>query len=91
MPTSSASSRRAHSSGRLALDVELSRGQLEQVRSPTGLARLAHQVDVLVVVRDDRHRPRMGDDLALGLGAVLVAEGVDPDRRDRALVDDLRG
>src|SRR6476646_2043964 len=40
----------------LAVDVEPARGQLEQPRLADRLARLAHEPDLLLVVRDDRDR-----------------------------------
>ncbi len=75
---------------RLALDVELARRQLEQTRLSDRLARLADEPDDLVVVGGDRHRARVRRDLAIGLLAIVVAEAVDPDVDDRALVNRLR-
>src|SRR5215210_1448281 len=56
----------------LSLLVELSRRQLQQRRVVHRLTRLADQEQRLAVVRDHSHRPRMLDDLPLGLLAVLV-------------------
>src|SRR5690606_10988118 len=73
------------------VDVELSGRHLEEPLLAHGLARLAHQPDVLVVVGDHAHRARVGDDLALGLRPVRVAEAVDAHVRDPALVLELAG
>src|SRR4051812_9497121 len=75
----------------LALLVELAGGQLEQVGDADRLARLADQVQVLVVVGDDGDRAHVADDLALGLAAVVVAEAVAADGDDLALVDRVAG
>ena len=71
----------------LALDVELAGRQLEQGRLADRLARLAHQVDVALVVGDDRNGAGMDDDLALRGLAVGVAKLLDLDVDDPALVD----
>jgi len=76
---------------RLVLDVELSRRQLEQVGHADRLARLAHEEEPLAVVRDDGDRALVADDLAPDLLAVLVAEGLEGDGGQLALVDGLRG
>src|SRR3954447_23495410 len=71
---------------RLALDVELARRQLEQVGRADRLARLAHEVDALAVVRHDPDRALVAHDLARDLLPVLVSEGLRAHREDLALV-----
>ena len=73
----------------LPLDVELARGDLEQVGHADRLARLADEVDPLAVVRDHADRALVADDLARDLLPVLVAEGVLDDGEDLALVPRL--
>ena len=73
----------------LALHVELAGRQLEHLLLVDGLARLADEVHPLAVVGDHRDRARVADVLALGLLAVVVAEGVAVDRHDLAAVDDV--
>ena len=75
---------------RLALLVELAGGELEQVGVAGGLTRLADEPDVLVVVRDHRHRAGVRDPLARDLLAVVVAEAALADVEDRALEDRVR-
>ncbi len=72
---------------RLALDVELARGQLEQVRDAADLARLADEPDVLVVDRDDADGARVVHVVALDLRAVLVTEALDTHLDDVASPD----
>ena len=74
---------------RLALLVELAGRQLEQVGLADRLARLADEPEVLAVEHHDAHRAGMGDELALDLLAVLVAEAAALDREELALVDRL--
>jgi hypothetical protein len=74
---------------RLALDVEPAGRDLEEVGVADGLARLAHEEDVLVVVGHDPGRALVAHDLALDLLAVCVAEALDAQRDDAALVDGL--
>ena len=91
MPISSPSSRCAHSSGDSPSTSSLPAGQLEQGGLPDRLARLAHEVDA--TRRRGRRSPTAPgwlDDLALGGLAVVVAELVDPDVDDPALVHGLR-
>ena len=59
----------------LALVVELAGRDLEQVRDADGLAGLADEPELVVVVEDDdADGARVADELALDLLAVLVAE-----------------
>src|SRR5581483_6596933 len=76
---------------RLALHVELPGRELEQRVGAHRLPRLAHEVEPLSVVGDDRDRARMPDDLPGRERAVRVAELVDAHARDPPLVDDPRG
>src|ERR671915_533513 len=69
--------------------VELAGGQLEQCGLVDRLARLADEEQALAVEGHHGHRARVGHDLAIGLLAVVVAEAVDPDRRDPSLPDGL--
>ena len=88
-PTSSVELALRAVEARLALDVELSRRHLEQLRVVHRLARLADEPDDAVAVRDDPDRAGMRDDLALRLLAVGVAEGVGAHVDDLALVHRL--
>src|SRR5919109_1135501 len=63
----------------LPLLVELAGRKLEERLLLNGLARLPDQIEALAIVGHHRHRPGVGDDLAFGLLAVVVAEAVDPD------------
>jgi hypothetical protein len=74
--------------GALPLLVELAGGDLERPLAD-GLARLAHEPHVLVVVGDDPHGAHVADDLALDLLAVGVAEALDAHLADDAVVGDL--
>src|SRR5919109_1339125 len=65
--------------------VELAGRKLEERLLLNGLARLPDQIEALAIVGHHRHRPGVGDDLAFGLLAVVVAEAVDPDGGDPAL------
>ena len=76
LPISSASSRLAASSGSSPSLVELAGGDLEQVGDADRLARLAHEPQLVAVEHDDADRAGVGDELALDLLAVLVAERV---------------
>ena len=82
---SSLSSRCAVSSGLSPSSSSFPAGSSRSAASPHRLARLAHQDDVLAVVREHRHRAGVLDDLAFGLLAVVVAEAVDADLRDPTL------
>src|SRR5215218_7525316 len=72
---------------RLALLVEAAGGDLEEVGIVDGLARLADEVEVRVVVGNDAGGALVADDLALDLVAVGVAEAIEDERHDLALVD----
>ena len=74
---------------RFAGDVEPSGRDLEQVGNADGLAGLADEPDVQVVVGDDPDRAGVRDDLALDDRAVLVPEAVDADGPDHPFVPDL--
>ncbi len=74
---------------RLTGNVELAGGDLEHVGVRDRLARLAHEPDVQVVMRDDSHSPGVMDDLALDLLAVGVAVAVARHVHDVPLPDGL--
>ena len=73
----------------LPLLVELPGGDLEHRLVVNGLARLADEEDALAIMGHDADRARVGDDLALGLLAVVVAEAVHADLDDLAVVGDV--
>ena len=75
---------------RLALNVELSRRHLEQRRIAHRLARLADEPNDAIAMSDDPDGTRVRNDLAVGLLAILVAEGVDADIDHVPLVRRLR-
>src|SRR4051794_248095 len=72
---------------RLALLVQAPGRDLEEVRVADRLARLAHEVQVRVVVGEDRGGAAVAHGLALHLVAVGVAVALDAQRDDLALVD----
>ena len=61
--------------------------QLTAERIADRLAGLAHQVEVLLVVADHTDGAGMVDDLALDLVAIRIAEALDADVDEVALVD----
>jgi hypothetical protein len=73
----------------LALVVEDAGRDLEEVRVADGDPRLADEVEVLVVVDDGRRRAGVVDHFALDLLAVRVAEALEGELDDAALVDGL--
>src|SRR3954447_9603602 len=73
--------------GRLALDVEATGRDLQEVRIADRLARLADEEQVGVVVNEHADRALVAHDLALDLLAVGEAEALDPQGDDPALVE----
>src|SRR5215208_4839984 len=73
----------------LVLLVELAGRDLEQVGRADGLARLAHEPQLLAVQDDDPDCTGVDDDVALGVLAVLVAERLAADAEELALQEGL--